>query len=259
MSAEDINKQPVDADNNAAAAAANDQAAANAGGAETEKDDTVFDSIFTKKKNAADGATTADGTAVADANAQAANVVAEGDAAEKAPAQPDFQAQIAEMTDKLLRSRAEFDNYRKRIAREFGEVRDQAKQRTIGEFLNVYDIFILAVSHIETSSDIESIKQGMQMILAEFERTFESLGVKEVAAVGKPFDARFHEAVAQESSDSVPEGSVIRQWKPGFTVGENLLRPATVVVSSGKPAEDAAEATEATETTATGDESNDGK
>lgn len=257
MSAEDINKQPVDADNNAAAAAANDQATANAGGAETEKDNTVFDSIFTKKKNAADGATTADGTAVADANAQAVNVVAEGDAAgaaaEKAPAQPDFQAQIAEMTDKLLRSRAEFDNYRKRIAREFGEVRDQAKQRTIGEFLNVYDIFILAVSHIETSSDIESIKQGMQMILAEFERTFESLGVKEVAAVGKPFDARFHEAVAQESSDSVPEGSVIRQWKSGFTVGENLLRPATVVVSSGKAAESAAEAT------ATGEDSNDGK
>lgn len=239
MSADNSNTQAGGTDINAAAAVPNEQAADSAG---TEKGNTVFDSIFSKKKNAA-----ADAPAD-DADTQAAEAAAaDGDAAEKAPEQPDYQAQLAEMTDKLLRSRAEFDNYRKRITREFGDVREQAKQRTIGEFLPVYDTFILAVSHMETSSDIESIKQGMQMILTEFERTFESLGVKEVAAVGEPFDARFHEAVAQEASDSVPEGTVIRQWKSGFTVGENLLRPATVVVSSGKAGETAAEAAAAAE------------
>jgi len=220
----------------------------------------------------ADGATAAAGSdqivdraaVVSDGGADTPDAAAVGDTAEKGVEQPDYQAQIAELTDKLLRSRAEFDNYRKRIAREFGDVREQAKQRTIGEFLNVYDFFMLAISHIETSSDIESIKQGMQMILTEFERTFESLGVKEVTAVGQPFDARFHEAVAQEASDSVPEGSVIRQWKSGFTVGENLLRPATVVVSSGKPVAEAAVAADAaaaveTSTAPTGAETSDGQ
>ncbi|MGI5924158.1 MAG: nucleotide exchange factor GrpE [Lentisphaerae bacterium] len=239
MSADNSNTQAGETDINAAAAATPDEQAV--GSSETEKDNAVFDSIFSKKKHAADEMT-AD-----EVGAQTADASAADDAAKKAPEQPDYQAQLADMTDKLLRSRAEFDNYRKRITREFGDVREQAKQRTIGEFLPVYDTFILAISHMETSSDIESIKQGMQMILTEFERTFESLGVKEVAAVGEPFDARFHEAVAQEASDSVPEGTVIRQWKSGFTVGENLLRPATVVVSSGKAGETAAEAMAAAE------------
>lgn len=235
MSIEEQNKQSTAADNAVTPPAGNEPVAEHADSQAEENNDTVFDSIFNKKKNA-DGVPPAD--VVAEGGAAGADTApaAEGAAA---PAEPDYQAQLVEMTDRLMRSRAEFDNYRKRITREFGEVRDQAKQRTVGEFLSVYDIFILALSHMDSTSDLESMKQGMQLIFNEFQRTFVSLGVKEIDAVGQPFDARYHEAVAQEASDTVAEGTVIRQWKSGFQLGENLLRPATVVVSSGKPAVDA--------------------
>lgn len=246
MCAEDISKQNEELEQQSAEPTRKEQSAVGTDATDAEKDKSVFASIFAKKKDK-----TADG-ALGDQDAQDANAVADAESA--APAaeatEPDHQAQIADLTDKLLRSRAEFDNYRKRITREFGDVREQAKQRTVAEFLNVYDYFILAVKHMETSSDIDSIKQGMQMILTEFARSFEALGVKEINAEGQPFDARFHEAVAQEASDSVPEGTVIRQWKSGFTVGENLLRAATVVVSSGNAAAPATEDAAAAEASA---------
>ena len=145
------------------------------------------------------------------------------------------EAKVAELNDRLLRCRAEFDNYRKRMAREYAENRESAKINTISEFLNVYDYFMMAMDHAAHSNDLEPLKQGMDMILNEFKRTLGNLGVAEIPAVNCPFDAKLHEAVAQEASETVAEGVVIRQWKPGFKVGDHLLRPATVVVSSGKP------------------------
>ena len=154
-----------------------------------------------------------------------------------AEAEPDYKAQLAELQDKYLRKLAEFDNYRKRMAREFTEARDQARRATIGDFLTVYDYFSMGMAAIETAADIAVLKQGMEMIWAEFQRVLDGLNVKEVESVGKPFDANIHEAMSQEASDTVPEGVVIRQWKAGFKLGDKLLRPAMVVVSTGKPQE----------------------
>ena len=154
-----------------------------------------------------------------------------------AEAEPDYKAQLAELQDKYLRKLAEFDNYRKRMAREFMEARDQARRATIGDFLTVYDYFSMGMSAIETAADIAVLKQGMEMIWAEFQRVLDGLNVKEIESVGKPFDANIHEAMSQEASDTVPEGVVIRQWKAGFKIGDKLLRPAMVVVSTGKPKE----------------------
>ena len=158
--------------------------------------------------------------------------------AEKAEeaAEPDYKAQLAELQDKYLRKLAEFDNYRKRMAREFTETREQARRTTIGDFLTVYDYFSMGMSAIETATDVTVLKQGMEMIWAEFQRVLEGLNVKEIESVGKPFDANLHEAMSQEASETVPEGVVIRQWKAGFKIGDKLLRPAMVVVSTGKPA-----------------------
>jgi molecular chaperone GrpE len=165
------------------------------------------------------------------------------------------EAKVAELNDRLLRCRAEFDNYRKRMAREYAENRESAKINTISEFLNVYDYFMMAMDHAAHSNDLEPLKQGMDMILNEFKRTLGNLGVAEIPAVNCPFDAKLHEAVAQEASETVEEGVIIRQWKPGFKVGDHLLRPATVVVSSGKPKAEpeAAESTDQPEATAAGD------
>ena len=93
--------------------------------------------------------------------------------------------------------------------------------------------------------NLEALKQGMNMIIGEFDRALEELGVKKMKTVGEKFDPELHDAVGYEASDTVPEGCVIREWSGGFTIGEKLLRPARVLVSSGSaPADNGAEAQE---------------
>jgi len=149
------------------------------------------------------------------------------------PAKPTPEQIIAELNDKYLRLRADFDNYRKRMAREADETRERSKIIVVTEFLPVYDFFMMAMNHSEKTDDIAALKQGMQMILNEFKKAFDGLGVKEINAVGKEFDPKFHEAMKTENSEDVPEGTVIAQWKAGYTIGDRLIRPATVVVSAG--------------------------
>ncbi len=141
------------------------------------------------------------------------------------------EAQAA--NDRFLRAKAELENLRKKNQRDLTDARQYTKGVTIGEFFGPFDHFQMAMAHIEDSPDVETMKQGMKMILAEFQRGFENLGVTLIDATGQTFNPEEHEAVAQETSDTVPEGTVIRQWKCGYRLGEKLLRPAAVVVSSG--------------------------
>jgi molecular chaperone GrpE len=157
-------------------------------------------------------------------------VVEETDEASE-KAETDFEALFNECREKLLRHHAEFENYRKRTQREFAVVREQTKAATVEEFLTVYDHFGMALAHADEDNSV--LRQGMEMILTEFKRTFEALGVEEMDPAGKPFDPNLHEAIAQEASDEVPEGHVVRQWKSGFCMGDRLLRAAAVIVSSG--------------------------
>lgn len=147
--------------------------------------------------------------------------------------QPSPEEIIAQLNDKYLRLRADFDNYRKRMAREADETRERSKMIVVSDFLPVYDFFMMAMNHSEHTDDINALKQGLQMILSEFKRAFDGLGVKEIIATGKEFDPKFHEAMKTENSDTVPEGVVISQWKSGYMIGDRLIRPATVVVSAG--------------------------
>lgn len=143
------------------------------------------------------------------------------------------QRDAREATDRYLRAKAEMENVRKRGQRDLAEAREYTKSVTVGEFFSPFDHFQMAMAHVEESPDVETIKQGMKMILAEFQRGFENLGITLVDATGKEFNPVEHEAVAQEASGTVPEGQVLRQWKCGYKMGDKLLRPASVVVSSG--------------------------
>ncbi|MGN0878410.1 MAG: nucleotide exchange factor GrpE [Oligosphaeraceae bacterium] len=156
--------------------------------------------------------------------------------AEPQPEAIDYDAKIAELEDKYLRCRAEFDNYRKRMAREFGETRDAARRNTVSDFLTVYDYFAMGMATIDTAPNLDILKQGMTMIWNEFQKVLEGLGVKAVDSVGKPFDVKLHEAASREASDTVPEGTILREWKKAFMLGDKLLRPAVVVVSAGPAA-----------------------
>ena len=147
-----------------------------------------------------------------------------------------LRAALAEAQSKYLYLQAEYQNYRKRVAKDIADARSYAYADALGPFMTVFDFLAMADMAAVKSDNIESIRQGLKMIIGEFNKAFDALGVKPLDAVGQPFDPGLHEAVAHEASDTVPEGVVIKQWSSGFKMGEKLLRPARVVVSDGTPA-----------------------
>ncbi len=144
-----------------------------------------------------------------------------------------LQQDLADANDKLLRMHAEFDNFRKRSFKDLAHGRTMAQIDTVMPFLQVFDHFSMAMKSAEVSDNIEALKQGLDMILNEYNKAFEDLGIIKLDAVGQKFDPNLHEAMANEASDEVPEGTVIQQWSCGYKMGERLLKPARVVVSSG--------------------------
>ncbi|MBO4618881.1 MAG: nucleotide exchange factor GrpE [Victivallales bacterium] len=154
-------------------------------------------------------------------------------AAEVEPPEPTLEEQLAEMKGNYLRALAESENYRKRMAREILDTREQTRVKTIGEMVGIYDLLQMAVEHASKATDVAALRQGLEMSFGEFKRILKGMGVEVLDAVGQPFDPSIHEAMSTLNSDEVPDGVVLQQWKPGFKIGEKLLRPATVVVSKG--------------------------
>ncbi|MCK4982137.1 MAG: nucleotide exchange factor GrpE [Victivallaceae bacterium] len=145
--------------------------------------------------------------------------------------------ELAESRDDLLRLKADFQNYRMRTAKEISNARVFGQTDTILPFLQVFDHFSMAMMAAEKSDNMDAIKQGLEMILKEYKKGLDELGVVSYDAEGEKFDPKLHDAMTNEPSDKVEEGYVIKQWNGGYKLGERLLRPATVVVSSG-PAKD---------------------
>lgn len=154
------------------------------------------------------------------------------EAAATAPETEKLRAEVAELNDKYLRLHAEFENFRKRSFKDISNARTNAVVDAVIPFLRILDIFNMAIASAQTAPNVEAIKQGLQMIMTEYGKAFDELGVVKFDAVGQPFDHSRHDAMAKEPSDQ-PEGTVIKQWSCGYQLGDRLLRPARVVVSSG--------------------------
>lgn len=142
---------------------------------------------------------------------------------------------VLELEDKRIRLIAEMDNQRKRAAKTWRRALF-GNDRYTHPFFQVFDHFAMAVAATESSNNLKALLDGMKMIQTEFDRAFSDLGIERIDAVGKEFDPNTQEAVSQEASDKVPAGKVIRQWCYGYKIKDRLLKPASVVVSSG-PAE----------------------
>ncbi len=140
--------------------------------------------------------------------------------------------ELEEEKDKYLRLMADFQNYRKRVSKELSAARLQGLYETITPFIQVFDYFQMATKAAETSDNIGAIRNGMDMIAKEYKKALDELSVTAIDAIGQQFDPELHEAVAHEASDA-PEGQIVKQWNCGYRLGERLLRPAKVVVSSG--------------------------
>ena len=148
-------------------------------------------------------------------------------------AEDKLKAELAELQAKYLYLQAEYQNFRKRSVRDIADARSYAVASTLVPFLSVVDYLGMAQSAAEQSDNLESLKQGMNMIIGEFDKALDELGVKKMKTAGVKFDPALHDAVGYEKSETVPEGMIIREWSGGFTMGEKLLRPARVLVSSG--------------------------
>jgi molecular chaperone GrpE len=153
----------------------------------------------------------------------------------------ELKKQLADLNERHLRTLAEYDNYRKRSAREMAEIRLNVRAATLQEFINVFDYFAMAMDHAAAPDvKLEVIRQGMQMIFTQYQGLLDNLGVTPFDVTGKKFDPAEQEAVSQEHSATVPAGMVLRQWKRGYRIGDRLVRPATVVVSAGPEPQPAA-------------------
>jgi molecular chaperone GrpE len=147
----------------------------------------------------------------------------------------DAAAETARLRDQLLRTAADFDNYRKRSRRAEDDAQRRGREQMLKDLLPVFDNLERAVQHAESAPDAQAVVAGLRMVLKQFGDTLEKAGIKRIATVGLPFDPTRHEAISQIESPDHPPGVVVAEVQPGYTMGDNLVRAALVVVSTGAP------------------------
>ena len=143
-----------------------------------------------------------------------------------------LQADLDRFRDLALRSQADFENYKKRAAREKEDAVKYANSSLLQRLVSILDNFELGLAAAKTESEHSPIYSGMVLVQKQLNDVLEENGLQAIEAEGKKFDPNLHEAIAHEPSET-PEGTVIRQARRGYRFKDRLLRPARVVVSSG--------------------------
>ncbi len=171
------------------------------------------------------------------------SVDSEGEGEQTAPAadQPDAEktrnpleearAEIERVRDQLLRTAADYDNFRKRTRRELDDAQKRGREELLRELLPVFDNLERAVVHAGQASDPKAVADGVAIVLKQFADTLGRVGIKRIAAVGAPFDPAQHEAIQQIETDEHPAGTVVAEVQPGYAMGDRLVRAAMVVVA----------------------------
>ena len=139
------------------------------------------------------------------------------------------QEAIAELNERIVRLTADFDNFRKRAQREKDEARQFANQGLLEKLLPVLDNFEMALTAVKDADP--SVRDGVQMILDQLLGVLKESGVEPVDAMGQPFDPNLHEALSQEETTEVEEGTVVQQVQRGYKLNDRLVRPVRVVVA----------------------------
>jgi len=145
----------------------------------------------------------------------------------------DRAAKADENWQRLLRTTADFDNFKKRAAREKQDAIKFANEPLLQKLILVLDNFDMALAAGQNSqaASVESMQTGINMIHQQLKNALLEAGLEEVDATGKPFDPNLHEAVSQKETAEAPEGQVVQQLRKGYKLRERLLRPAGVVVA----------------------------
>jgi molecular chaperone GrpE len=144
-----------------------------------------------------------------------------------------LQADLDRFRDLALRSQADFDNFKKRAAREKEDAIKYANSSLLERLTAIVDNFELGLTAAKGEGENSPIFSGMSMVLKQLTDFLADNGLQPIDAEGQKFDPNLHEAIAHEPSNQVPEGHVIRQVRRGYKMKDRLLRPSSVVVSSG--------------------------
>jgi len=160
-------------------------------------------------------------------------------------------AKAAEHWDRLLRTTADFENFKKRTARERQEAARYANAPLLQKLIPVLDHFDMALAAVNNAphGSLQSLQAGVAMVHQQLRGALAEAGLEEIDAQGKPFDPRWHEAVSEQPTPDAPEGHVVQQLRKGYKLHDRLLRPASVVVAK-KPAPEPPTATSPAETAA---------
>jgi len=155
----------------------------------------------------------------------AEETAAEAPAAEPAPAVDETAA----ANDRYLRLMAEYDNFRKRSAKEREAIYTDVRVDTVSKFLPVYDNLQRAMA---TATSDEAYKKGVEMTFNQLCEVFKKLGVEEIEAVGKTFDPTFHNAVMHIEDEDKGESEIVEEFQKGFKIGEKVIRFSMVKVAN---------------------------
>ena len=149
-------------------------------------------------------------------------------------------AKADENWERLLRTTADFDNYKKRAAREKQDAIKFANESLLQKLLPILDNFDMALAAAQNAPGdaAQSLQTGVNMIAQQLKASLAEAGLEEIDATGLAFDPNLHEAVSQRETSEVPEGQVVQQLRKGYKLRDRLLRPASVIVSkqpAGQP------------------------
>ena len=164
---------------------------------------------------------------------QAAEAPAQ-DAPEAPSAEEVLKQQLAEANDRNLRLMAEFDNFRRRSAKEQLELIETANGKLLEKLSEVQDNFERAFASENKAKDLEAFEKGMQMIYNQFAKILTDAGLEQIDPTGAEFDPNCHEALMQQPSETIPEGHVVTVFQKGYKLKNKILKTAKVIVSSGK-------------------------
>lgn len=142
-----------------------------------------------------------------------------------------LRAEAEEHKQRLLRTQADYDNFRRRTAKEKEELGKYASAKLITELLPVIDNFERALGLAGESEEIASYAKGVEMIFRQLEGVLKAEGLSAMESVGTPFNPEFHQAIMQVESDEYEEGIVVEEVQKGYILKDKVLRPAMVKVS----------------------------
>ena len=163
----------------------------------------------------------------AEETAAAGSAAEQTEAAEEVSEKEKYEAELAAVKEQLLRTAAEYDNHRKRTAKEKLELRPEIISGVVSEFLPVMDNLVRA---LETECSDAAYKKGIQMIYDSFMETLKKLGVEEIESDGVMFDPTKHQAVQRVDDDALESGMVAKTFAKGYKINDKVIRFAIVAV-----------------------------